>query len=64
MEASSTLISSSWCNDPETIREDDESLEQTGSDTSPYKITNNNNQQHPNHRANGHEVTHEMSTEL
>nr|CAD7398522.1 unnamed protein product [Timema poppensis] len=62
--ASSTLISSSWCNDPETIREDDESLEQTGSDTSPYKITNNNNQQHPNHRANGHEVTHEMSTEL
>ncbi|CAG2055943.1 unnamed protein product, partial [Timema podura] len=63
-KASSTLISSSWCNDPETIKEDDESLEQTGSDTSPYKITNNNNHQHPNHRANGHEVTHEMSTEL
>nr|CAD7397805.1 unnamed protein product [Timema cristinae] len=47
-----------------TLQEDDESLEQTGSDTSPYKITNNNNQQHPDHRANGHEVTHEMSTEL
>nr|CAD7429192.1 unnamed protein product [Timema monikensis] len=59
-----STLHSSWCNDPETIREDDESLEQTGSDTSPYKITNNNNQQHPNHRANGHEVTHEMSTEL
>lgn len=56
------MISSGWSNETETICEDEEPLE----NSPPYKSSNGDSSSAKSNSdiTNGHEIAHEMSTEL